>query len=134
MSNSSIWPIDRTLSGATAPGLCGPGSDSNKGVFHIPQSSSITGASPSDGLVSYPGHSLGQFYPSVNPVYVYIYIYIYIYKIQFVNKFCRYTQLCDQTVPFLPIQFCLSQQIQMVLIIAMCHLFTHSEMIKQFYF
>ena len=36
-----------------------PGSDGNKGVFCIPQSSSIAGASPSDCLVSYLGHSLG---------------------------------------------------------------------------
>ena len=48
---SSIWPIDRTLSGATTPGQSGPGSDGNKGVLHIPQSSSITGTSPSDCLV-----------------------------------------------------------------------------------
>ena len=34
------------------------------GVLHIPQNSSITGTSPSDCLVSYPGHSLGWFYPS----------------------------------------------------------------------
>ena len=38
---------------------CGPGSDGNKGVLRIPQSSSITGASPSDCLISYPGYSLG---------------------------------------------------------------------------
>ena len=37
-------------------GQSGPGSDSNKEVLHIPQSSSITGISPSDCLVSYPGH------------------------------------------------------------------------------
>ena len=35
-----------------------PGSYGNKGVHCIPQSSSITGSSPSDCLVSYPGHSL----------------------------------------------------------------------------
>ena len=29
-----------------------------KGYFHIPQSSRITGTSPSDCLVSYPGHLL----------------------------------------------------------------------------
>ena len=55
MSNSSIWPIDRNLSGATTPDQSGPGSDSNEGVLHIPQSSSITGASLSDGLMTYPG-------------------------------------------------------------------------------
>ena len=39
--------------------LSGPGSDGNEGVLRIPQSSSITGTSPSDCSVSYPGHSLG---------------------------------------------------------------------------
>ena len=55
----SIWPIDRTLSGATTPSLSGHGSDGNEGVLHIPQSSSITGTTPSDCLVSYAGHSWG---------------------------------------------------------------------------
>ena len=35
MSNSSIWPIDKTLSGATTPGQSGPGSKGNEGVLHI---------------------------------------------------------------------------------------------------
>ena len=55
---SSIGPIDRTLSGATTHAKCGPGNDCNEGVLHIPQSSSITGTSPSDCLVSFSGHSL----------------------------------------------------------------------------
>ena len=38
---SSIWPIDRTLSGATTLGQSGPGSDSNEGVLCFSQSSSI---------------------------------------------------------------------------------------------
>ena len=46
MSNSSIWPIDRTLSSTTSPGQSGPGSEDNEGVFHVPQSSRIIGASP----------------------------------------------------------------------------------------
>ena len=54
----STWPIDRTLSGATTPGQSGLGSEGNEGVLHIPQISKA-GASPSDGLMSYPGHSLG---------------------------------------------------------------------------
>ena len=45
---SSIWPIDRILSAATIPGQSGPGSDGNERVLRIPQSSSITGSSPSD--------------------------------------------------------------------------------------
>ena len=64
---TSIRPIDRTLSGDTSPGLSGPRSDGNKGVICIPQSSSKTGASPSDYLVSYTGHSLRQSYPSGPP-------------------------------------------------------------------
>ena len=53
------------LSGAITSGQSGPVSDGSEGVLHIPQSSSITEASPSDCLVSYPGHSLGESYPSV---------------------------------------------------------------------
>ena len=49
---SSIWPIDWTLSGATTTGQSGPGSDGNKGILRILQSSSITEASLSDCLVS----------------------------------------------------------------------------------
>ena len=60
---SSIWPIDRTVSVATTAGKSGPGSDGNKGILRIPQSSSITGTSPSDCLVLYPGHSLGWILP-----------------------------------------------------------------------
>ena len=41
-------------SGATTPGYSEPGSNGNEGVLHSPQSTSITGASPSDCLVSYP--------------------------------------------------------------------------------
>ena len=50
---TSIWPIDRTLLGVTTPGQSGLGSDGNEGVLYIFQSASITGASPSDCLVSY---------------------------------------------------------------------------------
>ena len=60
----SIWAIDKTLSGATTPDQIGPGSDGNKGVLLIHQSSRITEASPSDCFVSYPGHSLEESYPS----------------------------------------------------------------------
>ena len=58
MQFSSIWPIDRTLSGAIIPGQSGPGSNGNEGVLHIIQSSSLSGASPSDCLVSYTGYAL----------------------------------------------------------------------------
>ena len=60
MSNCSIWPIDRTQSGATTPGQSGPGSDGNEEVLHVPQRSSITGTSSSDCLMSYTGHSLAR--------------------------------------------------------------------------
>ena len=63
MQISSIKPIDRALSGATTPGQSGPGSNSNEGVLHILQSSSITGTSPSDCLVPYSGHSWGGLTP-----------------------------------------------------------------------
>ena len=33
-----MWPIDRTLSGATTPGLSETGSDDNKGLLCIPKS------------------------------------------------------------------------------------------------
>ena len=56
MSNLSIWPIDRTLSGIISPGQSGPGSNGNEGVLDIIQSSRA-GASPSDCLGSYPGRS-----------------------------------------------------------------------------
>ena len=52
-----------TLSGATTPGHSRPGSDGNEVVLHVPQSANITEASPSDSLVLYPGHSLGESYP-----------------------------------------------------------------------
>ena len=68
---SSIWSIDRTLSCATTLGQSGPGSDSNEEVLCIPEISSITGASRSDVFVSYPGHSLGEFYPSLEMLPMY---------------------------------------------------------------
>ena len=71
MSNTCIWPIDRTLLGATTPGQSGPGGDDNKEILFILLSSSITEASPSDCLVSYPGYSLGESYPSAKIQSVY---------------------------------------------------------------
>ena len=67
----TIWHIDRTLLDATAPSQSGPESDGNERVPHIPQSPSITGASPSYFLVSYPGHLLGECYPSAEMQSVY---------------------------------------------------------------
>ena len=52
------------LLGATTTGTGGPGSTVSEGMLRIPEKFSITGASPSDCLVSYTGHSLGKSYPS----------------------------------------------------------------------
>ena len=62
MQFSSIQFMNRALSGATTPGQSESGSDGNEGELLIPQRSSIAGTSPSDRLVSYPGHWL-FFYP-----------------------------------------------------------------------
>ena len=56
--------MDRNLSGAITPDQSGYGSNGNKSVLRISQSSSITGSSPSDYFVSYPGHSLRESNPS----------------------------------------------------------------------
>ena len=53
-----------TLSGATTLGQSRLGSEGNEGVLCIPQNSIITGALPSDFLVSYRGHSVGVSYSS----------------------------------------------------------------------
>ena len=53
---SSIQPIDRALFGATIPGQSDLGA--MQGDLCITQIPSINGTSPSDCLVSYPGHSL----------------------------------------------------------------------------
>ena len=52
----------RTLTDAITPGQSGPGSGGNVGVVLIHPSSRITGASPSDHIVSYTGHSLWESY------------------------------------------------------------------------
>ena len=73
-----------TLSGNTSLGMSGPGSEGKERVLSVPQSSSITEASPLDCLVSYPEHLLGKSYPSTEIESVYyaaladwdIYIYI----------------------------------------------------------
>ena len=60
---SHFRPIDRNLYGATTPGWREPRSYGNKGVLHISQSSSITGALPSDCLLSYPAYLFGESCP-----------------------------------------------------------------------
>ena len=56
MPNSSIWPIDKTISGTTTTGQSGPGSDGNEGLLRISQTFSITEAS--DDLVAHQSHPL----------------------------------------------------------------------------
>ena len=70
LSNSSILPIDKTLSGATTPGQGDSGDGGNEEVLRIPQNFS-SGASPSDSLVSYQEHSLGESYLSAEIQSVY---------------------------------------------------------------
>ena len=48
MPKRFIRSIDMTVSGANTLGLSEPGVNGNEGVFHIPQSSSIIGALPSN--------------------------------------------------------------------------------------
>ena len=102
--------IDRILSAATAPGQSEHGSNGNKGVLHIAQSSSIAVASPSDCLASYSEHSLGeggalplcidcsqcilqfQLTGLVCVLHIYIYIYIYIYIVCFIKDATLKTQ------------------------------------------
>ena len=52
MQISSILPIDKPLSGATTLSQSGSGSNGNEGALDTLQSPSITGASPSDCIVS----------------------------------------------------------------------------------
>ena len=60
--NNLIWSIVGTLIGTTTLGHSGLGSNGNEGVLHISKSSR-PGASPSDGLMLYPGHLLGVVLP-----------------------------------------------------------------------
>ena len=60
---TSIWLIDRSLSGTTTPGHSRPESDGNNGALLIPKSSCLTGTSSSDCLVSYPGNLLAGVLP-----------------------------------------------------------------------
>ena len=64
----------KNLTGVTTLSQSGPGNDGNEEVLGIPQSSSITGTSPSDCLVSYPGYSMQgreRSYPSAEVQLVY---------------------------------------------------------------
>ena len=61
------------LSGATTLGLSGTGEQWQlRGTLHSPKAPALTGTSPSDCLVSYPGHLLGEgSYPSAEKQSVY---------------------------------------------------------------
>ena len=52
--------MGQTQSGAITSGQSPPGSNANKGILRILQTSIVTEASPSECLVSYTGHSLGE--------------------------------------------------------------------------
>ena len=60
MSNSSIWHINRTLSGVTTLDQSGPGSDGDERVLYILQSL----LEPHHQIIS--SHSLGKVIPSVS--------------------------------------------------------------------
>ena len=63
--------MNKELSCATIRGQSGPGGNGSKRVLRVPQSSSITGTSPSVSLVSYTGHSVVRSYPSAEVETVY---------------------------------------------------------------
>ena len=63
--------IELLRSIATTPSQRKSGSDGNKGVLHIPLSSRITGASLSDCLVPYLGHTFEESYASAEMLTVY---------------------------------------------------------------
>ena len=101
---SSIWPIDRALPGTTTPSQRGPGSNGNKGILCIPQSSRITGTSPSDCLVSYQDTHCdgGGFTPLQRCSWC-------ILQPQLTGQ---YTELNVKTVLFQIIQFSISMQLR----------------------
>ena len=115
MSNSSIRPIRRTISGATTSGLSELESNSNEGVLRIPPSFSITGILPSECLVPYPGHSLGWggglpplqrcSQCILQPQLIYIYIYItvrssFVEQIYFVSPVALRSSLNWESISF----------------------------------
>ena len=72
----SIWPIDRTLSVAPNLGQIEPETNGNERVLYIPQITKAW-ALLFDGLMSHPGHSLGESYSSwciLQPFFICIYI------------------------------------------------------------
>ena len=97
MQFSSFSPIDRTLSGAITSGQSGPGSDGNERILRISQSSSTTGTSPSDCLVSYLAHSLeGGAYPFAGMQSVYSTAPANRENFESVSFFCVILARCDR--------------------------------------
>ena len=134
---SPIWRLDMTLSGVITLGKSGHGSNGNERVIRTPQNSSNPGTSPSNCLVSYPGHRMWGSYPSAENQLEYStttadwtilvcfrlvllhfyycwflmpYPFLIYIKSMICNHICKYTQLNDQTVQFLTIQHLLNQQ------------------------
>ena len=68
---SSIWPIDRLYQVLPHRARVDLGAMVNKGRSAFPKAPVLLEASPSDCLVSYPGHSLERFYPSAEMQSVY---------------------------------------------------------------
>ena len=97
MSKSSIWPIDRSLSGDTTPGQSEPGSDGNKRVFCIPQTSGITGTSLSDfffnvisrpldgGILSFCRDEVGIFHKSTRLGYFFYCFFFFFFICNFID-------------------------------------------------
>ena len=57
---SSVWPIERKISGVTTSGHMGPGSNDNEAVFgDLGNTFHKSSTKPTYGLISYPRHLLG---------------------------------------------------------------------------
>ena len=82
---SSIWPTYSTLSGVITPGQSRPGSDGDKCVLRIPQSSSFTETSPSDFLC----HILKTHWGSLSPLQRCSRQGDHSYKLVFRAMFCK---------------------------------------------
>ena len=96
--NNSVWAIDWKQTSTTTLGLFGPGSNGNDEVFHIPQSSWI-GASPTDGLVTYPGLSSRRG-PNSSVCYI-ITEWFFLYKSFFVSYILSFSLVGISTIRLL---------------------------------
>ena len=92
------------LSGATTLGQSGLRSDGYERLLRIPQSSRITGTSPSDCLVSYPGHTLVVVVGGLTPLQRCSRCILH------PKPIWQYTELTVKTVLFQMIQFSISTQ------------------------